>query len=601
MYMSTKIYSIKTKYDNDEEIKINAYNLGEVKESADSGNTDGGSDGDKTIDDLIDSASLQEPYKFYSTNVSNEETTPVVTESGEGVYYNNTTTSKSKSYFWVEDLKNWCRYAISNNYVDYNNYKDLKNPKKLYYGISFKLQVWNGSYGWLDIDENGVVNFKNDVNKIISFQKDIIERLILPDKNDNNSRDPNWDIKSINKITQARGNVNYFNYNDLIPASVVEDGSADIDLPNYATFRILEINGNISSDLEKLFNRYNLFVDGYHYLKGTTKNMKTAFADIDVTNNVKINLYLSTNQSVSAAHESALRNLFSQRNIEFGLAPEFSGMHYLITGKYTDVFDVLASTEYETIIESYNPKYYADARFTTKLDTYYVIALDMPQNKQIIKGFKLQKTINYCINTNVDFQTYRYILSQEKSDFATMGHYLNSDHRTVSYTGIPPIWRLPTGEVFLSTNFECNTDVGMPYDRRQLDFYKKDYKVREALNLPILASTKPASAKDSVEVTSLVSSIYADDITRFETEINNKIAEYFGSGKDKTIKKDWLREYSITKVINTETDYVNMLDSNLIFEQVNSNDNADLKCTLKVNRPNIITDEYEPVEYVKKW
>lgn len=597
MYMSTKIYSIKTKYDNDEEIKINAYNLGEVKETADSGNIDDGSDGNKTIDDLIDSASLQEPYKFYSTNVSNEETTSVVTESGEGVYYNNTTTSKSKSYFWVEDLKNWCRYAISNNYVDYNNYKDLKNPKKLNYGISFKLQVWNGSNGWLDIDENGVVNANNDVNKIKSFQKDIIERLILPDKNDNNSWDPNWDIKSINKITQARGNVNYFNYNDLIPGSLLLP-----DSPYYATFRILEINGNISFDLEKLFNSYNLIADRNHQqVKGTIKNMKAAFADIDVTNNVKINLYLYTNQGMSAAHEAALGNLFSQHNIEFSLAPRFSGMHYLITGKYTDVFNVLASTEYETIIESYNPKYYADAGFTTKIDTYYAIALDIPNNKQIIKGFKLQKTINYCINTNVDFQTYRYILSQEKSDFATMRHYLDSDHRTVSYTGIPPIWRLPTGEVFLSTNFECNTDVGMPYDRRQLDFYKKDYKVREALDLPILASTKPASAKDSVEVTSLVSSIYADDITRFETEINNKIAEYFGSGKDKTIKKDWLREYSITKVINTETDYVNMLDSNLIFEQVNSNDNADLKCTLKVNRPNIITDEYEPVEYVKKW
>ena len=362
------------------------------------------------------------------------------------------------------------------------------------------------------------------------------------------------------------------------------------------------MDGTISIELEKLFNSYNLIADRNHQqVKGTTKNMKAAFADIDVTNNVKIRLYLHTDTSISTAHESELENLFLQYNTEFSLDSHFSGLHYCIIGKYTDVFAVLASNDYKNIIESYNPKYYADANCNTETDTYYAIALDIPKNKQIIKGFKLQKTINYCINTNVDFQTYRYILSQDKSDFATMRHYLDSDHRTVSYTGIPPIWRLPTGEVFLSSNFECNTDVGMPYDRMQLDFNKKDYKVRKALTLSILASTKPASAKDSVEVTSLVSSIYADDITRFETEINNKIAEYFGSGKDKTIKKDWLREYSITKVINTETDYVNMLDSNLIFEQVNSNDNADLKCTLKVNRPNIITDEYEPVEYVKKW
>lgn len=586
--MSTKIYSIKTKYDNDEEIKINAYNLGEVKETADSGNADTGSSDNKTIDDLIDSASLQEPYKYYSTNTSNENTTTDKTESGEGIYYNNTTTSKPKGYFWVEDLKNWCRYAIINNYIDYKT----PNIEKLAYGISFKLQVWNGSNGWIDIDENGNVYERNDPNKIANFQKDIIERLILPNKNENKCLDE-WDIKSINKITQARGNVNYINFYDL---------DTVLNPHRTVTFRKVKIEGGISTDLERLFNNYNLLVDqNGSIVSGTTAIMDPAFEAIESTNNIKIIIYvyIKKNTPISDNKIEQINNLFAPYDVTFAFTG--SGKFYSITGKYTDVFEAIKLEDYISIINEYYPIYCYENYETRLLDTYYVKALNIPKNKQIIKGFKLQKTINYCINTNADFQTYRYILSQDKSDFVSMRNYKDSEHRTVSYTGIPPIWRLPTGEVFLSTNFECNTDVGMPYKREQLSFNKTNDKVREPLSHLAMLGTDSVGAENSVEVTSFISSIYADDITKFEAEINSKISDYFGTGKDKTIKKDWLREYSITKVINTETDYVNMLDSNLIFEQVNSNNNAQLKCTLKVNRPNVITDEHESVDYVKKW
>lgn len=595
MYMSdTHVYSIKTKYENEgQSIDIKAYNYGEDTITHDTSHSDDSSGNEKTIDELIDSASLQEPYKFYSTNNSNEDVTMAVTESGEGMYYNNTT-SKSKSYFWVEDLKNWCRYKVNNNYVDYVT----PNTEKLPYGISFKLQVWNGSNGWLDIDDNGDVNTNNDINKIHNIQKNIVERLILPAKNKHLD---NWDIATINKISQSRGNVEYFDLYRLDP-----------NLPEEYTIiaRKIQMVDNIPSAIEKIFKKHNVLNTGNNQIEGLKADVDAAFDEIDANyNDIKINVYTRILPGgIPPADYSLFVNICNDYNVTV-FDPYNTYCYLKYTGRYIDIFKRMMNnpiSPYNVFINQRNLpiKYYSENAYNPGarlLDCQYIKAKEIPKNKQIVKGFKLQKVVNYCINTNVDFQTYRYILSQSMSKYATMKYFENTEHRTVSYTGVPPIWRLPTGEVFLSTNFECNTDVGMTYYRCRPSYEPKAYKVRPKIDLREYTSTGPTTEINSVEITSFVSSIYADDITQFETEINNKISEYFGTGKDKTIKKDWLREYSITKVINTETDYVNMLDSNLIFEQVNSNDNADLKCTLKVNRPNIITDEYEPVEYVKKW
>lgn len=594
MYMSdTHVYSIKTKYENEgQSIDIKAYNYGEDIIEHDTGHSDDGSEHEKTIDELIDSASLQEPYKFYSTNNSNEDVTMAVTESGEGMYYNNTT-SKSKSYFWVEDLKNWCRYKIDNNYVDYVT----PNTEKLPYGISFKLQVWNGSNGWLDIDDNGNVNTSNDINKIYNIQKNLVERLILPAKNRHLD---NWDIASINKISQSRGNVEYFDLDRLDPNSAEE---------YIITARKVQMCDSISSTVREILKKHNILEADDNCVEGLKTDIYEAFDEIDANyNDIKINVYIKVPEGIIEGYNT-LKAICQGYNV--ALDETYEGTYYYLkyTGRYSDIFKRMiddGDNDYNTFIRenNYTFEYHAtDAKFpgSRLLDCQYIKAKEISKNKQIVKGFKLQKVVNYCINTNVDFQTYRYILSQSMSNYATAKYFENTEHRTVSYTGVPPIWRLPTGEVFLSTNFECNTDVGMTYYRCRPSREPKAYKVRPLITEGEYESSSSTTERNSVELTSFVSSIYADNITQFETEINNKIGEYFGTGKDKTIKKDWLREYSITKVINTETDYINMLDSNLVFEQVNSNDNADLKCTLKVNRPNIVTDEYEPVEYVKKW
>ena len=593
MYMSdTHVYSIKTKYENEgQSIDIKAYNYGEDIIEHDTGHSDDSSEHEKTIDELIDSTSLQEPYKFYSTNNSNEDVTMAVTESGEGMYYNNTT-SKSKSYFWVEDLKNWCRYKIDNNYVDYVT----PNTEKLPYGISFKLQVWNGSNGWLDIDDNGNVNTSNDINKIYNIQKNLVERLILPAKNKHLD---NWDIASINKISQSRGNVEYFDLDRLDP-----NFSEEYTI----TARKVQMCNSISSDVREILKKYNILEADDNCVEGLKADIYEAFDEIDASYDMPINVYIKVPGGLSEDYDT-LDAICRGYNV--ALNQTYEGTYYYLkyTGRYSDIFKRMiddGDNDYNTFIRenNYTFEYHAtDAKFpgSRLLDCQYIKAKEISKNKQIVKGFKLQKVVNYCINTNVDFQTYRYILSQSMSNYATAKYFENTEHRTVSYTGVPPIWRLPTGEVFLSTNFECNTDVGMTYYRCRPSREPKAYKVRPIITKGEYESSSSTTERNSVELTSFVSSIYADNITQFETEINNKIGEYFGTGKDKTIKKDWLREYSITKVINTETDYVNMLDSNLVFEQVNSNDNADLKCTLKVNRPNIVTDEYEPVEYVKKW
>lgn len=596
MYMSdTHVYSIKTKYENEgQSIDIKAYNYGEDTITHDTSHSDDSSGHEKTIDELIDSASLQEPYKFYSTNNSNEDVTMTVTESGEGMYYNNTT-SKSKSYFWVEDLKNWCRYKVNNNCVDYVT----PNTEKLPYGISFKLQVWNGSNGWLDIDDNGNVNMNSDINKIHNIQKNIVERLILPAKNKHLD---NWDIATINKISQSRGNVEYFDLDRLDP---------NLQEEYTITARKIEMRNYISLAIEKILQKHNVLNTGNNNrIEGLKADVDEAFDEIDANyNDIEVNVYAYVPGGILEGLYLTLRNICYGFNVTLTQTYEGTYCYFKFAGRYIDIFKRMiddGSNTYNAFMQQHNIdiSYYAEDRYKSSarpLDCQYIKAKEIPKNKQIVKGFKLQKVVNYCINTNVDFQTYRYILSQSMSNYATAKYFENTEHRTVSYTGVPPIWRLPTGEVFLSTNFECNTDVGMTYYRCRPSYEPKAYKVRPKIDLREYTSTGPTTEINSVELTSFVSSIYADDITQFETEINNKISEYFGTGKDKTIKKDWLREYSITKVINTETDYVNMLDSNLIFEQVNSNDNADLKCTLKVNRPNIVTDEYEPVEYVKKW
>ncbi len=88
----------------------------------------------------------------------------------------------------------------------------------------------------------------------------------------------------------------------------------------------------------------------------------------------------------------------------------------------------------------------------------------------------------------------------------------------------------------------------------------------------------------------------------FTEYVINECIKIFGDGKSKTIENDWLRKYAkSTESTPVETDYSNMLDSSLMFEQTNNNEINNLKCTFKVTRPLVTTDTPESTDYVKKW
>lgn len=211
-----------------------------------------------------------------------------------------------------------------------------------------------------------------------------------------------------------------------------------------------------------------------------------------------------------------------------------------------------------------------------------------PNRQLYVHAIKLQKTIKYTINSSDDFQTIRwqtipsiFINSPNVVQFAQSNFCIRIP------TGAPPVWRLPTGEILLCLSLGFFGDNGNAY--HYISENGKDF--RKVYDVDIdgtgIAQTNEMLGSDNIEASNWINSICAN---------------FFGSGMDKTIEKDWLREYYITPS-NTIAiaSYDNMLDSTLRFEQHNINKENSLKCTFRINRPVVTTDTKEISDYAKKW
>lgn len=223
----------------------------------------------------------------------------------------------------------------------------------------------------------------------------------------------------------------------------------------------------------------------------------------------------------------------------------------------------------------------------------------------VVNGFRLQKMSKYSINTN-NFSTKR-----PKNNYTSMSTMaLNTDYTTTNVrefiqTGNFPVWRMSSNEIFLATEMQLNTDAGIPYELRYISFADSRVSTMAAIvkipNKDLIKSPRTQMYNEYRKFTSRYSLGITKNMVELTKFVNNKCLESFGDGNTKTITNDWLREYKNTDIVSSPSDYNNMLDSRLMFEQVNSNNKNSMKCSFKVNRPIIITDEQAPTDYIKKW
>ena len=229
--------------------------------------------------------------------------------------------------------------------------------------------------------------------------------------------------------------------------------------------------------------------------------------------------------------------------------------------------------------------------------------INRPYNQ--ITTIRLKKCDRYTINDYSDFQTRRYSdNSVWLSKYATNDAYKLTNYRSLISTGIPTVWRSSTGEINMAIYMELNTDVGRPYrytakmGLANKLYLQKDFRTESLYN--ISAGDRDVY-NEFIEDTDKVQFWWVDNIKNFKKYINEYCKTIFGGGESKTIKNDWLRLYKKSTDTQVEADYTNLLDSSLIFEQINSNDNNNLKCSFTVNRPVVITDDIETTDYIKKW
>lgn len=213
----------------------------------------------------------------------------------------------------------------------------------------------------------------------------------------------------------------------------------------------------------------------------------------------------------------------------------------------------------------------------------------LPYRLHHIRGFRLQKNTKYTINDQNNFQTIRWNtlynpIVEEKTIMEFLGAYAQTNARYPVSTGIPTVWRLPSGDIFLATTFFWNADNGNAYffakDEGGL-FRKKFYKTGNTPEFRMMGDNDFTAA----------------------AWLNSLCANYFGSGDNKTIENDWLREKPPATNDNTDysVDYSNMLVTTKIFEQHNINKENSMKCSFVVHRPNVTTEEVQTIDYAKKW
>lgn len=213
----------------------------------------------------------------------------------------------------------------------------------------------------------------------------------------------------------------------------------------------------------------------------------------------------------------------------------------------------------------------------------------LPYRLQHIVGFRLQKNRKYTINDQNNFQTIRWNtlynpITAEKEINTNFGIYPQTNVRYPISTGIPTVWRLPSGDIFLSTTFYWNADNGNAYyfakDEGGL-FRKRFYKTGDMPEFKMMGDNDFTAA----------------------SWLNSLCANYFGSGNNKTIENDWLREKppATNDEVDYSIDYTNMLDTTKTFEQHNINKENSMKCSFTVHRPNVTTEEAQTSDYAKKW
>lgn len=218
------------------------------------------------------------------------------------------------------------------------------------------------------------------------------------------------------------------------------------------------------------------------------------------------------------------------------------------------------------------------------------------QNLQVIEALRLRHNVKYTINTG-GFQTIAYSTAYADMNniagLAGYKAYMQSDFRSPITIGIPPVWRLPTGELALCARLEWNSAAGYPYyyKKRPGDLGFKKYST----------AFYTSEFKGLVQVKRIIDS----DSVKGANWINDLCIKFFGDGTDKTITEDWLREYnpsiSMEDYSVTDASRISMLDSNLSFEQHNINKENSLTCGFRIMRPLMTTGETEELDYAQKW
>ena len=208
-----------------------------------------------------------------------------------------------------------------------------------------------------------------------------------------------------------------------------------------------------------------------------------------------------------------------------------------------------------------------------------------------VVGLRLQKSVKYSINDSNNFQTIRWnsVYSPlPEAQMSKLGNFAQGNFRVPITKGVPPVWRLPTGEVCLASCFQYNSDGGSGYvylKAGEGELFKK-YPLGNTKSQQFLACNK----------------ILGNDDYEGASWLNSICANFFGTGNDKTIANDWLHESKInTDISEYSVSYDNMLDSSKVFEQHNINKENSLKCSFTVNRPVVTTEEITTSDYAKKW
>lgn len=222
-----------------------------------------------------------------------------------------------------------------------------------------------------------------------------------------------------------------------------------------------------------------------------------------------------------------------------------------------------------------------------------------------VRAIRLQKNVKYTINKPDTFITNRwssvpyyykcFVDSRGrtvKDIAAPLSRYTQTNFSIPVSTGVPCLWRLPTGEIALCATFVYASDPGSAY---HYEYHSEDteypVKFRKIYDNII---DEPGEVQ--------ADKLLGEDTKAASKWLNESCASFFGDGKDKTIENDWLREYKITESNNTSvSNYNNMLDSDLSFEQHNINKENSMKCSFTVNRPVVTTETVERVDYAKKW